>query len=97
MAVKIRLKRLGSKKRPFYRIVAMDARTPRDGQSLQIIGTYNPTKEPAELNVDEERALYWLGVGAEPSDTARSLLSKKGVMEKFHQQKLAKKSTEAAE
>ncbi|ADU67278.1 30S ribosomal protein S16 [Desulfurispirillum indicum] len=91
MAVKIRLKRLGSKKRPFYRIVAMDSRTPRDGQSLEIIGTYNPIKEPAELQINEEKALYWLGVGAEPSDTARNLLSKQGVMQKFHELKLEKK------
>lgn len=90
MAVKIRLKKLGSKKRPFFRIVAMDARTPRDGESLQIIGTYNPIKNPAELEINEERALYWLGVGAEPSDTARNLLSKRGIMKKFHEQKLAK-------
>ncbi|WP_027390617.1 30S ribosomal protein S16 [Chrysiogenes arsenatis] len=90
MAVKIRLKKLGSKKRPFFRIVAMDARTPRDGESLQIIGTYNPIKDPAELEINEERALYWLGVGAEPSDTARNLLSKHGIMKKFHEQKLAK-------
>lgn len=92
MAVKIRLKKLGSKKRPFFRIVAMDSRTPRDGESLQIIGTYNPTKEPAVLDINEERALYWLGVGAEPSDTARSLFSKKGIMKKFHDLKQGSKA-----
>lgn len=89
MAVKIRLKRMGSKKRPFFRIVAMDSRTKRDGGSLEIIGTYNPIKEPVELDIDEEIALKWLKVGAEPSDTARSLLSRKGIMKKFHEMKYA--------
>ena len=73
MAVKIRLKRLGAKKSPFYRIVVADSRSPRDGRSIETIGTYNAVKEPAEVKIDEELALKWLGNGAQPSDTVRSL------------------------
>ena len=90
MAVKIRLKRLGAKKSPFYRIVVADSRSPRDGRSIGTIGTYNAVKEPAEVKIDEELALKWLGNGAQPSDTVRSLLSKEGIMKKFHDSKLNK-------
>ena len=90
MAVKIRLKRLGAKKSPFYRIVVADPRSPRDGRSIETIGTYNAVKEPAEVKIDEELALKWLGNGAQPSDTVRSLLSKEGLMKKFHDSKLNK-------
>ncbi|MDO4813841.1 MAG: 30S ribosomal protein S16 [Gemella sp.] len=90
MAVKIRLKRLGAKKSPFYRIVVADSRSPRDGRSIETIGTYNPVKEPAEVKIDEELALKWLGNGAQPSDTVRSLLSKEGILKKFHDTKLSK-------
>ena len=90
MAVKIRLKRLGAKKSPFYRIVVADSRSPRDGRSIETIATYNAVKDPAEVKIDEELALKWLGNGAQPSDTVRSLLSKEGIMKKFHDSKLNK-------
>lgn len=81
MAVKIRLKRMGAKKKPFYRIVVSDARTPRDGRFIEEIGYYNPLTEPADIQVDGERAQYWLSQGAQPSDTVRSLLKKSGTIE----------------
>ncbi|KXB58520.1 30S ribosomal protein S16 [Gemelliphila asaccharolytica] len=90
MAVKIRLKRLGAKKSPFYRIVVADSRAPRDGRSIENIGTYNPIKDPAEVKIDENLALKWLSCGAQPSDTVRSLLSKQGIMKKFHESKISK-------
>ena len=80
MAVKIRLKRLGSKKAPFYRIVVADSRYPRDGRFIEEIGTYNPLKEPTELKVDAERAQQWIKDGAQPTDTVRTLLKKAGVL-----------------
>lgn len=83
MAVRIRLKRVGAKKRPFYRLVVADSRAARDGRFIDTIGYYNPIAEPSELTIDEEKALDWLRKGAQPSDTARSLLKKSGVMEKF--------------
>lgn len=78
--VKIRLKRLGAKKAPFYRIVVADARTPRDGKTLAEIGIYNPTKDPTELRVDVEEAKKWLSNGAQPTDTVRVLLKKAGAI-----------------
>ena len=87
MAVKIRLTRMGSKKRPSYRLVATDGRSPRDGQYLEQIGFYNPLVDPQEIRVNEEVALKWLRNGAIPTDTARDLLSKTGVMKKFHEEK----------
>ena len=83
MAVKIRLSRQGRKKAPFYRLVVDDERSPRDGKFIELIGTYNPMTDPATVNIDEERALYWLKNGALPSDTARGLLRKQGIWEKF--------------
>lgn len=80
MAVRLRLRRMGRKKRPFYRIVAVDSREKRDGKYLENIGFYNPVTDPFELDVDSDRALYWLGKGAQPSDTVRSLFRKKGIM-----------------
>lgn len=80
MAVKIRLKRLGAKKAPFYRIVVADSRTSRNGKSIAELGYYDPTKEPAVLKVDEEEAKKWLSTGAQPSDTAKALLKKAGVI-----------------
>ena len=77
MAVKLRLKRMGSKRKPFYRIVAADSRTKRDGKFIELVGTYNPVVEPAEIKVNEEIALKWLNNGAIPTDTVRDLLSKK--------------------
>lgn len=91
MAVKIRLTRMGAKKRPMYRIVASDSRRPRDGEYLELIGTYNPVATPAEVKIDEEKALKWLTTGAIPSDTVRSLFSKAGIMKKFADTKVAKK------
>ncbi len=87
MAVRLRLRRMGAKKRPYYRIVAADSRSPRDGKFVEIIGTYNPLTEPIELNIDEEKALKWLKTGAKPSDTVKDLLSKQGIMTKYHQEK----------
>ena len=87
MAVKLRLKRGGSKQRPFYRIVAADARSPRDGRFIDTIGTYNPIPAEYEVNIDEEKAMYWLTSGAQPTDTVRSLLSEKGIMAKYAESK----------
>ena len=87
MAVKLRLTRMGSKKKPVYRIVASDSRRPRDGQYIELVGTYNPLTQPATINVNEEVALKWLSNGAEPTDTVRSLLSQAGVMKKFAESK----------
>ena len=81
MAVRIRLKRLGAKKAPFYRIVVADSRVCRNGKSIEEIGYYDPTKEPVVLNVDAEAAKKWLANGAQPSDTTRALLKKAGVIE----------------
>ncbi len=87
MAVKIRLKRMGAKKAPFYRIVVADSRSPRDGKFIENIGTYNPLLKPAEIKVNEELALDWLKKGAIPTDTVKNLLSQVGIMKKFHQTK----------
>lgn len=87
MAVKIRLKRMGSKRNPFYRIVVADSRAPRDGRFIEQIGTYNPVVDPVEVKIDEEKALNWMSNGAKPSDTVRNLFSKEGIMKKFHDQK----------
>lgn len=87
MAVKLRLKRMGSKQKPFYRIVAADARSPRDGRFIETVGTYNPVRKPAEVSVDEEKALKWLNNGAIPTDTVRSILSKEGIMAKYAEAK----------
>jgi small subunit ribosomal protein S16 len=81
MAVKIRLKRMGAKKNPFYRIVVADSRTPRDGNVLEEIGLYDPVKNPAEIKLDVEAAKKWLKNGAQPTDTVRSILKKQGAFE----------------
>ena len=91
MSVKIRLKRMGSKKRPFYRIVVADSRSPRDGRFIEKVGTYNPLIVPAEVTLDEESILNWLSNGAQPSDTVRNILSNAGIMQKHHEAKFAKK------
>ena len=88
MAVKLRLKRMGSKARPFYRIVAADSRSPRDGKFIALIGTYNPLTTPAEIKINEELTLEWLHKGAIPTDTVKNLLSKAGIMKKYHESKL---------
>ena len=92
MAVKIRLRRMGAKKRPFYRIVVADSRYPRDGRFIEEIGYYNPIVEPAEVKLDKELAMKWLKNGATPTDTVRDILSKEGVMKEFHESKFTKKS-----
>lgn len=81
MAVKIRLTRMGDKKNPFYRVVVADSRSPRDGKFIDIIGTYNPLTDPAEIKVDVEKANKWLKNGATPTETAKSVLKKSGVLE----------------
>jgi small subunit ribosomal protein S16 len=83
MAVRIRLKRLGAKKRPFYRVVVADQRSPRDGRIIEQIGKYHPLEDPSLIDIDEERAMHWLRVGAQPSDTVRVLMNKVGIWEKF--------------
>ena len=90
MAVKIRLKRMGAKKAPFYRVVVADARFPRDGRFIETIGTYDPTITPATVKIDEEKALKWMGNGAQPTDTVKNLFSKQGIMKKFAEAKSAK-------
>ena len=90
MAVKIRLKRMGAKKSPFYRIVAADSRMPRDGRFLEQLGTYDPTKNPAQVTINEEAVIKWLNVGAQPSDTVKNLLSKAGIIKKFADAKAGK-------
>ncbi len=87
MAVKLRLKRMGAKQKPFYRIVAADARSPRDGRFIDLVGTYNPIKGAEEITVDEEKALNWLKNGAEPTDTVRNILSRAGIMAKYAESK----------
>ncbi|MBU0474021.1 MAG: 30S ribosomal protein S16 [Bacteroidetes bacterium] len=82
MAVKIRLRRMGKKRQPIYKVVAADERSPRDGKFIEIIGMYNPITNPATIEIKEERALYWLGVGAQPTTTVKGLLSKLGILYK---------------
>ena len=89
--VKLRLTRMGSHKRPFYRIVAATSSAPRDGRFIEIVGTYNPVADPAIVEINEEKVLKWLKNGAQPTDTVRSLLSKEGIMTKFHESKLVAK------
>lgn len=90
MSVKIRLKRMGSKKNPFYRIVVADSRSPRDGRFIAKVGTYNPLTEPAQVKLEEEDILGWLNNGAQPSDTVKNILSKAGIMKKYHEAKFTK-------
>ncbi|MGD9809585.1 MAG: 30S ribosomal protein S16 [Deferribacterales bacterium] len=85
MATKIRLVRLGRKKRPFYRIVVCDSRERRNGNFIEVLGFYNPMPEQMEIRIDEEKALSWLQKGAQPTDTVKSILSKNGVMKKYHE------------
>lgn len=85
--LKIRLTRLGAKKAPFYRVVVADSKAPREGRPVDTVGTYDATKNPAIVNIDEEKALAWLGKGAQPTDTVRSLFKKHGVMQKFAEAK----------
>jgi small subunit ribosomal protein S16 len=85
--VKLRLQRFGTKKKPFYRVVAADARKPRDGRYLEIVGLYDPTKEPNYVKIDSEKALKWLRLGAQPTETVKSLFSKEGIIRKFVSEK----------
>ncbi len=87
MAVKLRLQRHGTTKRPFYRIVVAESGHKRDGRYLEILGTYDPRTNPSSVSIDEERALLWLEKGAQPTDTVRNLLSKSGVIAKHRQAK----------
>ena len=80
MAVKIRLKRMGAKKTPFYRVVVADSRSPRDGRFIEEIGTFNPLTDPATVNIDAELAKKWIGNGAQPTDTVKALLKKTGII-----------------
>ena len=90
MAVKIRLTRMGSKKKPFYRIVASTSTSPRDGRFIETVGTYNPLVAENQVTLKEDRVLAWLADGAQPSDTVRNILSKEGVLKKFHDSKFSK-------
>lgn len=81
--VKIRLKRMGANKKPFYRIVVADARAPRDGKFIEEIGFYNPVVEPKQIRINDEKAVKWLAVGAQPTDTVKTLFKNNGVMDKF--------------
>jgi small subunit ribosomal protein S16 len=83
MATRIRLRRMGAKKRPFYRVVVADQRAPRDGRFIEIIGKYHPLGDPSLIEIDEDRALHWLRVGAQPSNQVRNLMSKVGIWERF--------------
>ena len=80
MAVKIRLRRMGAKKAPFYRVVVADSRFPRDGRFIEEIGYYDPTKDPAVIKIDEEKVKQWMANGAQPTDTVRALLKKSGAI-----------------
>ena len=88
MTVKLRLKRMGSKKKPFYRIVAADSRSPRDGRFIEILGTYDVLNKEDNVKLDEEKVMDWLNKGAQPTETVRSILSQKGILAKY---KAAKK------
>jgi small subunit ribosomal protein S16 len=87
---------MGAKKRPFYRVVIADSRSPRDGRFIETVGTYNPISQPAEIKLDEEKILSWLGNGAQPSDTVRNLLSNAGILAKYNESKSGKKPAKKA-
>ena len=87
MSVKIRMRRMGSKRKPFYRIVVADSRMPRDGRFIEEVGYYNPLTNPDEVKLEEDKIFEWLEKGAQPSDTVRSLLSKAGLMTSYHDAK----------
>ncbi len=95
--VRLRLRRMGAKKAPFYRVVAADASSPRDGRFIEVLGHYNPTKNPQIIELKEDRVMYWLGVGAQPSETVRSLFRKKGLLQKAHKARLAAREPAEAE
>ncbi len=95
MAVRIRLRRLGAKKRPYYRVVVADQRSPRDGRFIENIGKYHPLEDPSLIEIDEERALHWLRVGAQPSNTVKVLMTKVGIWDTFTAEKAEKTGTSA--
>jgi len=95
LSVKIRLRRIGAKKHPFYRLVVADTRSPRDGKFIEILGTYDPMTEPVKLNLDEEKIKAWLLKGARPSDTARAFLIGRGLLPKESAKKRPTKPTKA--
>ena len=90
MSVKIRMRRMGSKRKPFYRIVVADSRMPRDGRFIEQVGYYNPLTNSDEVKLEEDKIFEWLEKGAQPSDTVRSLLSKAGLMTRYHDAKYGK-------
>lgn len=90
MAVKLRLKRMGAKQRPFYRIVAADARSPRDGRFIDTVGTYDAIANPAKITLDKEKVMNWLEKGAQPTDTVRALLKSEGVLKEYSEAKTKK-------
>src|SRR5437667_1002531 len=96
MSVKIRLRRIGAKKHPYYRLVVADTRSPRDGKFIEILGTYDPMTEPARLTIDEGKVKAWLQKGARPSDTARAFLIKQGLLPKESARKRPSKPPRAA-
>ncbi len=89
MAVKIRMKRMGARKKPFYRLVVADSRSPRDGRIIEQVGHYNPMTEAKEIKVDEEKVLKWLATGAQPTETVKRLLKSEGILDKFEASKKA--------
>jgi small subunit ribosomal protein S16 len=93
LSVKIRLRRMGCKKRPFYRLVVANSTSPRDGRFIDLLGYYNPPPDPATIKVDEEKAKLWLSRGAQPTDSASSLLKRQGILERFEQEKAAAKAS----
>ncbi len=92
--VKLRLRRMGARNQPFYRIVAVDSRIKRDGKYIECIGHYDPKPDPSAITIETERALYWLGVGAQPTETVRSLMRKAGILQIWHERKIAKDKPE---
>ncbi|MBI2238899.1 MAG: 30S ribosomal protein S16 [Actinobacteria bacterium] len=96
MATRIRLMRMGAKKRPFYRVVVADQRSPRDGRFIENIGKYHPLEEPSLIQIDEERALHWLRVGAQPSESVANLLRKTGIWDTYAAEKQAAKKEKTA-
>ena len=94
--LKIRMSRGGTKKRPFYKIVVADARSPRDGRFIEIVGTYDPRREPSAIKVDNEKAIAWLKNGAQPSERVEKLLKISGAWDEFEASKPAKKTAKAA-
>lgn len=92
--VKLRLRRMGARNQPFYRIVAVDSRVKRDGKYIECIGHYDPKPDPSAITIETERAIYWLSVGAQPTDTVRSLMRKAGILQIWHERKIAKEVPE---